>query len=358
LCGGQGLAYVSTAAGLWSSATAVVLRGVGVDTDKYQPPGTTRVYAYVLAYSVDARDTMAAALQLQMAGETTAVFVYGTLKRGSFNHHILRRCLENAGPTQQAVYSYTAAAAAASGVERRSTLGTAFETVQCYPLVLKPARHVPALIPQPGAGHRVTGEVYYCDAEALRLLDELEEVATLKYTRQAVMVRPQEAEAASAELECQAYFISDEEAKRSGLPPASEWASLGPAECLRSYVDPRYVFRSGRAESTSQRSAAGISAPRCVVFCDFDGTISVSDTLDVLIDAAMGEQARLRIDQQYEDGEISFRYVSAVSSGHFPVLSTTIACPGGLLRRELLRNEMAPLTGTFNQVRAIFCCFL
>jgi gamma-glutamylcyclotransferase (GGCT)/AIG2-like uncharacterized protein YtfP len=243
--------------------------------------------------------------QLQLAGETTAVFVYGTLKRGSFNHHILRRCLENAGPTQQAVYAYNTGAA--GGAVQRSTLGTAFETVQPYPLVLKPARHVPALIPQPGAGHRVTGEVYYCDAEALRLLDELEEVSTLKYTRQAVVVRPQEAAAAPAELECQAYFITAEEAERSGLPPASEWASLGPAECLRSYGDSRYVFRSGRVESTSQRSAVGIRAPQCVVFCDFDGTISVTDTLDVLIDAAMGEEARLRIDKQYENGEISFR---------------------------------------------------
>ena len=240
-----------------------------------------------------------------LARDTTAVFVYGTLKRGSFNHHILRRCLENAGPTHQAVY--TAASAASGSAQGRNHLGTAFETVQRYPLVLKPARHVPALIPQPGAGHHVTGEVYYCDAEALELLDELEEVATLKYTRQAVVVRPQAPQAASAELECQAYFISEEEAERSGLPPASKCASLGPAECLRSYIDPRYVFRSGRAERTSQRSASGISAPRCVVFCDFDGTISVTDTLDVLIDAAMGEEARERIDQQYADGEISFR---------------------------------------------------
>ena len=44
-----------------------------------------------------------------------------------------------------------------------------------------------------------------------------------------------------------------------------------------------------------------------MIFCDFDGTISVSDTLDVLIDDAMGEVAREAIDQQYEDGAISFR---------------------------------------------------
>ena len=56
---------------------------------------------------------------------------------------------------------------------------------------------------------------------------------------------------------------------------------------------------------------AGITAPKCVVFCDFDGTISVQDTLDVLIDDAMGEASRLKIDQQYEDGEISFRELLA-----------------------------------------------
>lgn len=241
----------------------------------------------------------------QLRGDTTAVFVYGTLKRGSFNHHILRRCLENAGPTQQAVYATAGAGPGAA----RPTLGTSYETVQRYPLVLKPVRHVPALIPQPGVGHHVSGEVYYCDAEALQLLDELEEIATRKYTRQAVMVRPQAPDAGSMELECQAYFISDHEAQRSGLPSASEWATLEPEKCLRSYDDPRYVFRSGRVESTSKRRSAGISAPKCVVFSDFDGTISVADTLDVLIDAAMGEEARLRIDRQYEDGEISFRYV-------------------------------------------------
>lgn len=253
----------------------------------------------------------------QLSTDTTAVFVYGTLKRGSFNHHILRRCLENAGPTQQAVY---AAGTAASGAVR-STLGTAYETVQRYPLVLKPVRHVPALIPQPGVGHHVCGEVYYCDAEALQLLDELEEVATRKYTRQAVMVRPQTAGAGASELECQAYFISDQEAQRSQLPPASEWATLALDKCLRTYSDPRYVFRSGQVESTSQRRAAGISAPKFVVFSDFDGTISVADTLDVLIDAAMGEEARLKIDQQYEDGEISFRCVCNRCCSNFAVSS-------------------------------------
>lgn len=271
--------------------------------------------------SSDSNPDMAAATPVSSTVGTTAVFVYGTLKRGCFNHHILRRCLENAGPTRPAVYATSTTPRA---------VGTVFETVHRFPLVLKPARHVPALIPQPGAGHHVEGEVYYCDPEALQLLDELEEIATHKYTREAVRVRPvapageSELAAATEELDCQAYFISEEEAERSGLPPASAWPSLGPADgCLRSYADPRYVFQSGAAESGSRRGELGIRAPKCVVFCDFDGTISVSDTLDVLIDAAMGEAARVKIDQQYEGGEISFR--------------------------ELLRRELSPLSSSFNQ---------
>ena len=123
-----------------------------------------------------------------------------------------------------------------------------------------------------------------------------------------MQVRPASPGAASrTEVEAQGYFISEAESLRSGLPAASAWASLTPADTLRSYDDPRYVFRSGASEAASQRSAAGIAPPPCVIFCDFDGTISVSDTLDVLIDDAMGEMAREAIDQRYEDGAISFR---------------------------------------------------
>ena len=85
---------------------------------------------------------------------TTAVFVYGTLKRGCFNHHILRRSLENPGPTQPALYPSSDPGAA---------LGSTWETVEPHPLLLKPERHVPALLPQPGAGQRVLGELYHCD---------------------------------------------------------------------------------------------------------------------------------------------------------------------------------------------------
>jgi len=87
---------------------------------------------------------------------TTAVFVYGTLKRGCFNHHILRRSLENPGPTQPVLYP--SSSDAGGGV-----LETAWETVEPHPLLLKPERHVPALLPQPGAGQRVLGELYHCD---------------------------------------------------------------------------------------------------------------------------------------------------------------------------------------------------
>ena len=256
---------------------------------------------------------------------TTAVFVYGTLKRGCFNHHLLRRSLESQDTaTQPAVFVAAAAAAVDGGSGSACTsIGTAWETVEAWPLLLKPRRYTPALLPQKGVGRRVVGEVYHCDAAALALLDTLEEVEAGKYQRMPVQVRPVNAAQAEQQpaplLECQGYFITAAEAIDSGLPGPPAWPHLQPADCLRSYADPRYVFAPGGEEEV----ASGVVAAPAIVFCDFDGTISVADTLDVLIDEAMGASARKAIDQQYEDGAISFR--------------------------ELIRNELAPVCCSFDE---------
>lgn len=56
--------------------------------------------------------------------------------------------------------------------------------------------------------------------QALALLDELEETASLKYSRLPLRVRPVGAAAGWPELDCEAYFITEPEAVACGLPAA------------------------------------------------------------------------------------------------------------------------------------------
>ena len=52
-----------------------------------------------------------------------------------------------------------------------------FTTVAAYPLYLVGERHSPWLLDDPGAGHRVVGELYRVDAETLAAMDRLERVS-------------------------------------------------------------------------------------------------------------------------------------------------------------------------------------
>ena len=79
---------------------------------------------------------------------TTAVFVYGTLKRGFPNHRLLARA---------------------------RPLGEA-RTRERFPLAVAGPWFVPVLLRRPGEGHRVRGELYAVDAETLAALDALEGV--------------------------------------------------------------------------------------------------------------------------------------------------------------------------------------
>ncbi|ORX67128.1 hypothetical protein DL89DRAFT_259654 [Linderina pennispora] len=47
-------------------------------------------------------------------------------------------------------------------------------------------------------------------------------------------------------------------------------------------------------------------SPKLVVMSDFDGTISIDDTANIIIDACIGEQQRKAIDDAYMSGKISF----------------------------------------------------
>jgi len=92
---------------------------------------------------------------------THLVFVYGTLKRGFPNHH------------------YMAGA---------RFLGEA-RTVERYPLVVGNQWFTPYLMPEPGVGHRVKGEVWEVPEAMLPSLDELESVhLPTGYRRQRIEV--------------------------------------------------------------------------------------------------------------------------------------------------------------------------
>ncbi|KAI9096418.1 HAD-like domain-containing protein [Phlyctochytrium arcticum] len=53
-------------------------------------------------------------------------------------------------------------------------------------------------------------------------------------------------------------------------------------------------------------------APKVLVFCDFDGTVTTTDTGTIIIDKCLGYERRKELDQQILDGSASFR--SAVAT--------------------------------------------
>ncbi len=76
------------------------------------------------------------------------VFVFGTLKQGFPNHHI---------------------------IAQQSLLGE-YETAQPYPLYLVGERHSPWMLDQPGQGLKVTGQVFKVDDDSLAAMDKLERI--------------------------------------------------------------------------------------------------------------------------------------------------------------------------------------
>ena len=108
------------------------------------------------------------------------LFVYGTLKRGFPN-------------------------AAHMGTAQFQTKAT---TVEALPLVVDPQSAIPYLIDKPGAGHRISGEVFLVDERDWPRLDYFEGVPDHYYQRLLVDVVP---EAGGAPLTVNAYFRWDGE---------------------------------------------------------------------------------------------------------------------------------------------------
>lgn len=91
----------------------------------------------------------------------TLVFVYGTLKRGERNNHVLAAA-QYLGPAVTA--------------EARFTLRE-------YASVSSPGRLAPSV--EAGGAHRIAGELYAVDADLLARLDRLERIG-VDYQRQAI----------------------------------------------------------------------------------------------------------------------------------------------------------------------------
>ncbi|CAD6187992.1 unnamed protein product [Caenorhabditis auriculariae] len=140
------------------------------------------------------------------------VFVYGTLKSGEPNHHVM---------------------SATAGTHRFISNGT---TVDKFPLIISTQFNIPFLLHKPGEGNKIEGEVYEVDGVKLAVLDELEAYPTL-YDRKEIKIKlSADGNTVAASL----YLLKRwrEELVTSGTPYLTNYSSNGPHG--RQYVD-RYV---------------------------------------------------------------------------------------------------------------------
>lgn len=144
----------------------------------------------------------------------TILFIYGTLKKGFPNYHILSEFI-------------------LSG--EVSLLSPSATTTTPYPLVIGPLS-VPFLLPLPSAAgsHLVSGELISVSPRALSALDDFEGVSVGHYERRPVVVKVENGE----EMEVEAYFAHRSYAevmwRRSGEKGIGEYTE----EMALEYVKP------------------------------------------------------------------------------------------------------------------------
>ncbi|XP_008788659.2 putative gamma-glutamylcyclotransferase At3g02910 [Phoenix dactylifera] len=149
--------------------------------------------------------------------DRTLVFVYGTLKRDFPNHGLIEDLIRSGDA------SFVAAGRTASSL----------------PLVVGPWG-IPFLLPIPGSGRRVSGELFAVSARGLARIDDLEGTRRGHYERLPIAVVPNsgggrdEEEAAAEAAEAEAYYAhrsyAAEMRRRSGekgLRVYSEEDALG-----------------------------------------------------------------------------------------------------------------------------------
>ncbi|KAM5181514.1 gamma-glutamylaminecyclotransferase isoform 1-T2 [Mantella aurantiaca] len=148
------------------------------------------------------------------------IFVYGTLKQGQPNYHIMTNL--NIG---------------------KALFKGRGQTVDKYPLVIAEKGNIPFLLEVPGTGHRIAGEIYSVDDQMLQFLDEFEDCPDM-YQRTIKRIEileweskddsPEERPAANT-IECFVYSTT------SYKP---EWLSLTYHDCYDSYGTHGLLFIS------------------------------------------------------------------------------------------------------------------
>ncbi|XP_069061168.1 gamma-glutamylaminecyclotransferase isoform X2 [Pleurodeles waltl] len=141
----------------------------------------------------------------------TYIFVYGTLKTGQPNHHIMT-----------------------DGVHGKARFHGRGRTVEKYPLVIAGAYNIPYLINTAGTGHHVAGEIYAVDDLLLQYLDEFEGCPDM-YQRILERIRivewdgePEKSTADNKILDCFIYSTTTYQANWLNLPMYENYDSLGP----------------------------------------------------------------------------------------------------------------------------------
>ena len=136
--------------------------------------------------------------------EYESIFVYGTLKTGFPNHDEM--------------------------LKDERLLGL-YKTVEKYPLVLTKPWYSPVMLPEPGIGHHVSGEIYVVNNEKLQELDKFEYIYLPKgFRRHQLKVVSHAGDILTAEV----YLRSRNNIKKIC------------SDYLKSYEDTRYIHKSQR----------------------------------------------------------------------------------------------------------------
>ncbi|XP_069491728.1 gamma-glutamylaminecyclotransferase isoform X2 [Ambystoma mexicanum] len=143
----------------------------------------------------------------------TNIFVYGTLKTGQPNHHIMTK-----------------------GVHGKARFLGKGHTEEKYPMVIAGEYNIPYLLNIEGTGHHVVGEIYSVDDQLLQFLDEFEECPDI-YQRSLKRIivlewegnlgAPEE-QAAADILECFIYSTTTYKEEWLNLPTYENYDSFGP----------------------------------------------------------------------------------------------------------------------------------
>lgn len=120
------------------------------------------------------------------------IFVYGTLKKGCCNHHVLEPLIGEQRPVP-------------------------FTSVEKYPMYKDYHQYFPYLENQPGIGERVEGELYEIDEKDEHILDHFEGVPNL-YKKGTIKVIN-----GNIEYDANCYFKSDETEDLSKVTMMTEW---------------------------------------------------------------------------------------------------------------------------------------